>query len=75
MTMEWDANELWRRQVERRLNELGSKTHGNQKFQADRISDLLEMIDELRNELHRVSEKQELMGEWIKANLVRKTEE
>lgn len=48
---EWDANQRWRQQIERRLNEIGSMVKGNQKFQADRLADVIEQIDELRKEL------------------------
>lgn len=33
---------------ERRLNEIGSLVKGNQDFQADRISDVLDQIEEVR---------------------------
>lgn len=55
-------------QIERRLNELGSMVKGNQDFQADRISDVIEQIDELRAELKRVADRQDKIAEFIKAN-------
>jgi aminoglycoside phosphotransferase (APT) family kinase protein len=42
---------------------------GNQKFQADRIADVVEQIDELRQELKRVADRQDVMADWIKANI------
>jgi len=65
--MEWDGNQRWRQQIERRLNEIGSRTVGNQQYQADRVADLLEQIDELRKELQRVAERQDRIAEWLKA--------
>ena len=67
--MEWDSNAAWKRQIERTLNRLGSMVTGNQKFQADRIADVVEQIDELRQELKRVAERQDAMADWIKANI------
>lgn len=74
--MDWDTNELWRRQIERRLNELGSQVKGNQAFQADRISDLIEQIDELRQalnqlrmELRKTTDRQNKIAEYIKTKL------
>ncbi len=43
-------------QIERHLNRLGSQVEGDQKFQADRIVDVLELIQELRDELTQVKE-------------------
>lgn len=49
---------------------------GNQKFQADRIADVLEQVDELRTELgsiqtelQRVAERQDKMAEYIKSHV------
>lgn len=67
--MEWDTDATWRKQMERRLNEIGSMTKGNQAFQADRVSDLVEQIAELRTELQRVAERQDKIAEFIKANV------
>ena len=57
---DWDSIELWRRHIERRLNEIGSSVKGNQDFQADRIADLLEQLEEIRT-------RQDKMAAWIKA--------
>ena len=67
--MEWDSNAIWKRQIERTLNRLGSMVTGNQKFQADRIADVIEQIDELRQELKRVADRQDKIAEFIRANV------
>ena len=59
-------------QIERRLNQVGSMVKGNQNFQADRIADVIEQIDELRQELKRMSERQDAMAEWLKQNVPKK---
>ena len=64
---DWDAFGPWRQQIERRLNQIGSAVKGNQDYQADRISDLVEQIAELRAELTAVSEKQDKLIERLKA--------
>ena len=48
---DWDTNQLWQKQTERQLNEIASATKGNRLFQADRISDLVAQINELRREI------------------------
>lgn len=70
--MEWDTNKQWRKQIERRLYELGSEVKGQVPIQADRIADVVEQIDEVRKELKRVSDKVDTMGEWIKKHVPRK---
>ena len=62
--MEWNTQERWRKQVERKLNKLGSMVHGNQDFQADRIADVVEQIAELRSELKDVSERLHKLSVW-----------
>jgi len=54
--MEWDSNRAWRKQVERRVHEALTLAKGMGPAHADRISDLAEQIDDLRNELKKVSE-------------------
>ena len=54
--MNWDTRSTWCRQIERRMNELGSQVKGNQQFQADRISDLVEQIEELRQQIEVLNE-------------------
>ena len=66
--IEWDSFKAWRTQLERRLNEIGSAVKGNQQFQADRISDVVEQIAELRRDLEAIRERQDKMAAWIKAN-------
>ena len=41
----------WAKGIERLLNQTASQVRGNQQFQADRIADLVEQIDELRQKL------------------------
>ena len=45
---DWDSTSRWRAILERRLNTLGSQVKGTQDFQADRITDVVEQIEELR---------------------------
>ena len=66
---DWQTKELWRKQVERRLYEIGSLVKGGVLIQADRISDVLELIDELRAELKRVSERQDKIAEYLKSQM------
>ena len=69
MTLRADTPETRRlAQIERRLNEIGSMTKGNQAFQSDRISDVLDQIDELRKQVERLAETQRVMGDWVKEN-------
>ena len=60
--------ELWSRQIERRLYELGALIKGNLPIQAERIADVVEQINDLRNELKAVTERQEKMARWLKQN-------
>jgi len=60
--------ELWSRQIERRLYELGALIKGNLPIQAERIADVVEQINDLRNELKSVAERQEKMARWLKQN-------
>ena len=73
--MDWDSNATWKRQIERTLNRLGSMVTGNQKFQADRIADVIEQVDELRQELKRVADRQDKIAEFVRQNVVTKKEE
>jgi cytochrome c556 len=72
MTADWDTYQAWRKQIERRLFELGALVKGNLPIQADRVNDCVEQIDELRQELKAVSERIEKMATWIKANVPKK---
>lgn len=67
--MEWDSTHNWRRIIERRLNEIGSMVKGNQDFQSDRILDVIEQVEELRQELQKVAERQEKIATYIKTHL------
>lgn len=62
--MEWNSNERWRAQIERKLNQIGSMVNGNQKFQADRVSDVIEQVAELRAELQAFSERLNQLSNW-----------
>lgn len=52
-------------QIERHLNQLGSMVKGNQDFQADRVADVMEQIEELRQQLAAVREWQKRAGEFL----------
>ena len=52
-------------QIERRLNEVGSMVRGNQAFQADRIADVIEQIDEVRKELRAVAARVDRMAKFL----------
>jgi len=64
-TLTGDISTRRAEQIERRLNELGSLVKGNQSFQADRISDVIEQIDELRGEVQGLSERVERMAQFL----------
>jgi hypothetical protein len=69
---DWQCRQRWRQQVERRLNEAMALAKGIGPAHADRISDVIEMVEELRRDLDAEKEKREAMGKWIKENVVRK---
>ena len=52
-------------QIERRLNELGCLTKGNQAFQADRIADVIEQIEAVRVELKTLEARVSRMAEFL----------
>jgi len=66
MAEDWNSYELWRKQIERRLYELGALAKGAIPIQADRINDVVEQIDELRQELKSVQLRMDKMSEWAK---------
>ena len=66
MAEDWNSYELWRKQIERRLYELGALAKGAIPIQADRITDVVEQIDELRQELKSVQLRMDKMSEWAK---------
>ena len=70
-----ELDSMRNQQIERRLNQLGSMVNGNQDFQADRIADVIEQIDEVRNEVKELTERFDVMAKWIKANLKKKDDE
>jgi 50S ribosomal subunit-associated GTPase HflX len=65
----WDLQHRWREQIERRLNQIGSLVKGNQDFHADRICDVMEQIEELRQELAKVKERQDKIADYVRANV------
>lgn len=52
-------------QIERRLNEIGSAARGQREFAADRLSDVIEQVDEIRQKLATLSERVERMAEFL----------
>ena len=56
-THDWGGTHQHLKQIERRLNDIGSRVKGNQDFQSDRILDVVEQIDELRKELKTTNER------------------
>ncbi len=72
---ERESQRWWREQIERRLNQIGSQVQGNQSFQADRIVDLVEQIEELRKDLAAVKERQDKIAEYVRANMPKRDNE
>ena len=68
----WDNNHMWRKQLERRLSQIGSEMKGTREFMSDRILDLVEQIDELRAALKEVRDKQERMAAYLKQQIKEK---
>lgn len=73
--LDWKSPEIRLKQAERRLYELTREVKGMQPAQADRLADVVEQIQEVRQELQRVSEKQDKMAEWIKKHMPRNSNE
>ena len=69
MAEDWNSYELWRKQIERRLYELGALAKGAIPIQADRISDVVEQVDALRKEVETLSERMDKMAEWAKSHV------
>ena len=69
-----ELDSMRNQQIERRLNQLGSMVKGNQDFQADRIADVIEQIDEVRKEVKELNERLDVMGKWIKQQFKTKEE-
>jgi len=69
-----ELDSMRNQQIERRLNQLGSMVKGNQDFQADRIADVIEQIDEVRNEVKGLTERFDVMAKWIKSKLGKESE-
>lgn len=60
---EVDARRL--SQIERRLNEIGAAVKGQRDFHSDRISDVLDQVDELRKELAETVQRVERMAAFL----------
>ena len=54
---DWDTYNRWRAGIERQLNQIGSQVLGNMAFQAERIADVVAQIEELREELRKLTER------------------
>ena len=77
--MDWDTQQRWRAQVERQLNKVSSLVRGNQAASADRIADVIEQIDELRQQVAKIDEMEaelkavkarlDKMAKWIQDNV------
>ena len=67
MAEDWNSYELWRKQIERRLYELGALAKGAIPIQADRINDVVEQIQDLRKILEDVVEDINEIGEELKS--------
>jgi hypothetical protein len=72
--LKWNTNALWRKQIERRVQEIGAMTKGNVLIQADRTSDLVEQIDELRQELKRIAERQDKIADYVKQHVKKESD-
>lgn len=66
---DWRNHEMWRKILERRLNELGSMVKGNQSFQADRIADIMEQIESLGKQIEAIRERQDKIADYVRANV------
>jgi hypothetical protein len=64
-----DIQRHWREILERRLNQIGSQIKGSQDFAADRLADVIEMVEELRKDLEKVKERQDKIADYVKANV------
>ena len=72
---ERESQRWWREQIERRLNQVGSSVKGNQDFQADRIIDVIEQIEELRRDLTAVKERQDKIATYVRENVSKRQTE
>ncbi len=66
MDIPYDSKSLWCQQIERRLYELSSLIKGQIPTQADRVSDLVEQIDQIRKDLEAIGTKVERMAECLR---------
>lgn len=66
---EWETPEMWRKQIERQLYEIGTLARGQVPTVSARLADLVEQIDEVRKELEALTERVDAMKTWILANV------
>lgn len=71
---DWDSTRRWREILERRLNQIGSQIKGSQDFAADRLSDVMQQIEDLRTAVKKVEVRQDKIAEWVKTNMPKKGE-
>jgi transposase len=69
MDLEFNPKQLWCRQTERRLYELGALVKGQVLIQADRLADVLEQVDELRQEVKAIQERMDRMADYVKKHV------
>jgi len=71
---DWRTHQGWRRAVERRLNEAMALAKGVGPAHADRISDVIDMIEELRKEVEALRCRMDKASAYIQERLPRKPE-
>jgi len=63
---EWNDRPHWTKLIERRVHEALALAKGIGLAHADRISDVVEQIDELRKELQEVKDRQDKIANYLK---------
>ena len=63
--MDWDTQSRWRRYIEQKLNRLAAEVGGGAGAEAERITAIMDEIDELRKDLTDVSERVKRMAEFL----------
>ena len=69
---DWDSTRHWREILERRLNQIGSQINGSQDFAADRLSDVMQQIEDLRTAVKKVEARQDKISDWVKTHFPKK---
>ena len=69
MPAEWESPEMWRKYVERTLYELGTLVRGQIPVQAERIADVVEQLNEIRQELAALTTRVDKASEFMKAHV------